>query len=99
MSLDNNEFYVIVGLYPNGKIGEIFIYASKTGSSMRGFAEGFAIMASRDLQNSGGDSIEWLIDTFKDSEFAPSGWTGYTPIPMAKSFLDLIVRWLEMRFL
>ncbi|HEY3417895.1 MAG TPA: vitamin B12-dependent ribonucleotide reductase, partial [Armatimonadota bacterium] len=40
-----------------------------------------------------------LIDKFSHSRFEPSGWTNNREIPMAKSVVDYIFRWLAIKFL
>jgi ribonucleoside-diphosphate reductase alpha chain len=40
-----------------------------------------------------------LVDKFAHSRFEPSGFTGNPEIPIAKSVMDYIFRWLASRFL
>src|SRR5262249_41484759 len=39
-----------------------------------------------------------LCDKFSHTRFEPSGFTGNPEIPIAKSIMDYIFRWLELRF-
>jgi len=39
-----------------------------------------------------------LCDKFAHSRFEPSGFTGNQQIPIAKSIMDYIFRWIELRF-
>jgi ribonucleoside-diphosphate reductase alpha chain len=46
-----HEGYLIVGLYPNGQPGEIFIRMAKEGSTMAGMMESFGLVVSIGLQH------------------------------------------------
>jgi ribonucleoside-diphosphate reductase alpha chain len=90
------EGYVTVGLYEDGTPGELFITMSKEGSTVAGFADGFATAVSLGLQY--GVPLSKMIDKYSHMRFEPSGWTGNQDIPQAKSILDYIFRWLNLRF-
>jgi len=92
-----HEGYVTVGLYDNGKPGELFIVMAKEGSVVSGLMDGFATSVSMALQY--GVPLKVLCDKFTHTRFEPSGFTGNPEIPIAKSILDYIFRWLELRFL
>lgn len=40
-----------------------------------------------------------LCDKFSHTRFEPSGWSGNPKIGYAKSLMDYLFRWLELRFL
>ena len=92
-----HEGYITVGLYPNGKPGEIFINMSKEGSTVSGLMDAFARAISYALQY--GVPLEVLVDKFSHTRFEPSGYTGNQEIPYAKSITDYIFRWLALKFL
>ena len=92
-----HEGYVTVGLYDDGKPGELFIVMAKEGSVVSGLMDGFATSVSMALQY--GVPLKVLCDKFTHTRFEPSGFTGNPEIPIAKSILDYIFRWLELRFL
>jgi ribonucleoside-diphosphate reductase alpha chain len=92
-----HEGYVTVGLYNDGKPGELFIVMAKEGSVVSGLMDGFATSVSMALQY--GVPLKVLCDKFTHTRFEPSGFTGNPEIPIAKSILDYIFRWLELRFL
>ncbi|MBV9849009.1 MAG: HNH endonuclease, partial [Armatimonadetes bacterium] len=97
-SIGGHEGYLTVGLYPeNGQPGEIFIRMSKEGSSISGLMDSFATAISLALQY--GVPLGTLVDKFIHSRFEPSGFTGNKDIPMAKSVMDYIFRYLALRFL
>jgi ribonucleoside-diphosphate reductase alpha chain len=92
-----HEGYVTVGLYDEGNPGELFIVMAKEGSVVSGLMDGFATSVSMALQY--GVPLKVLCDKFTHTRFEPSGFTGNPEIPIAKSILDYIFRWLELRFL
>ncbi len=92
-----HEGYITVGLYPNGQPGEIFIKMAKEGSTVSGLMDSFATAISLSLQH--GVPLKVLCEKFAHSRFEPSGWTGNEQIGFAKSIMDYIFRWLQIRFL
>lgn len=96
-SVGGHEGYVTVGLYEDGSPGEVFIVMSKEGSTISGLMDGLATSVSLALQY--GVPLEVLINKFAHTRFEPSGFTGNRDIPMAKSILDYIFRWLAIKFL
>ncbi|HEX4067106.1 MAG TPA: vitamin B12-dependent ribonucleotide reductase [Acidobacteriaceae bacterium] len=96
-SIAGHEGYITVGLYPNGTPGEIFIRMAKEGSTVSGLMDSFATAASLALQH--GVPLRVLCEKFAHSRFEPSGWTGNEHIGYAKSIMDYIFRWLQLRFL
>ncbi|MGH9586509.1 MAG: vitamin B12-dependent ribonucleotide reductase, partial [Acidobacteriaceae bacterium] len=92
-----HEGYITVGLYPNGQPGEIFIRMAKEGSTVAGLMDSFATAISLALQH--GVPLRVLCEKFAHSRFEPSGWTGNEEIGYAKSVMDYIFRWLQLRFL
>ncbi|MDQ2834893.1 MAG: vitamin B12-dependent ribonucleotide reductase [Acidobacteriota bacterium] len=96
-SLAGHEGYITVGLYPNGQPGEIFIRMAKEGSTVSGLMDSFATAISLALQH--GVPLRVLCEKFAHTRFEPSGWTGNEQIGYAKSIMDYIFRWIQIRFL
>jgi ribonucleoside-diphosphate reductase alpha chain len=96
-SIAGHEGYITVGLYPNGQPGEIFIKMAKEGSTVSGLMDSFATAVSLSLQH--GVPLKVLCEKFAHTRFEPSGWTGNEQIGYAKSIMDYIFRWLQLRFL
>jgi ribonucleoside-diphosphate reductase alpha chain len=96
-SVAGHEGYVTVGMYEDGSPGELFIVMSKEGSTISGLMDGFATAISMALQY--GVPLEVLVNKFAHMRFEPSGFTGDPEIPIAKSILDYIFRWLALKFL
>src|ERR1700722_7454093 len=95
--LAGHEGYITVGLYPNGQPGEIFIRMAKEGSTVSGLMDSFATAVSLALQHGG--PLRVLCEKFAHTRFEPSGWTGNEQIGYAKSIMDYIFRWFQIRFL
>jgi ribonucleoside-diphosphate reductase alpha chain len=96
-SIAGHEGYITVGLYPTGEPGEIFIKMAKEGSTVSGLMDSFATAISLSLQH--GVPLKVLCEKFAHTRFEPSGWTGNEHIGYAKSIMDYIFRWLQLRFL
>ncbi len=92
-----HEGYITVGLYPDGQPGEIFLKMAKEGSTVQGLMDAFATTVSVSLQY--GVPLRDLVNKFAHVRFEPSGFTGNQEIPIAKSLVDYIFRWLGSRFL
>jgi ribonucleoside-diphosphate reductase alpha chain len=93
----DHEGYLTVGFYPNGCPGEIFIRMAKEGSTISGLMDSFATAVSMCLQH--GVPLKLLCEKFAHTRFEPSGWTGSEQIGYAKSIMDYLFRWMQLRFL
>src|SRR5271165_5322291 len=93
----DHEGYITVGLYPNGEPGELFITMAKEGSTVSGLMDSFALAVSIALQH--GVPLKLFCEKFAHTRFEPSGWSGNPDIGYAKSIMDYIFRWLQLRFL
>jgi ribonucleoside-diphosphate reductase alpha chain len=91
-----HEGYLTVGTYPNGKPGEMFISMAKEGSVVSGLMDSFATSVSIMLQY--GVPLKVLINKFSHARFEPSGFTTNSEIPIAKSVMDYIFRWMDLKF-
>ena len=89
--------YITTGLYPDGRLGEVFIMVDKGGSFTRTLLCCWAISVSMMLQH--GIPLKKIVDKFKGVRSDPSGLTGDPNIPIASSIIDYIVRLLELKFL
>lgn len=95
-SIAGHEGYLTVGMYEDGTAGEVFLRMAKAGSVIAGFADGFALMTSLALQY--GVPIEVISKKFAFTRFEPSGFTENPDIPIAKSILDYVARWLSQHY-
>ena len=96
-SVAGHEGYVTVGLFEDGKPGEIFLRMSKEGSTISGLMDSFATAISLTLQY--GVPLEALVNKFTHMRFEPAGFTKNPEIPMAKSLVDYIFKWMGSKFL
>jgi ribonucleoside-diphosphate reductase alpha chain len=92
-----HEGYITVGLYDDGQPGEIFLKMAKEGSTISGLMDTFATTVSVALQY--GVPLKDLVHKFAHVRFEPSGFTSNPEIPIAKSIVDYIFRWMGSRFL
>ena len=91
------EGYLTVGLYEDGQPGELFIKASKEGSTIAGLLDSFAICISLALQY--GVPTESLVRKLGGVRFEPAGVTQNPELPVATSIVDYAMRWLGQKFL
>ena len=96
-AIADHEGYLTVGLYEDGTPGEIFLKMAKEGSTVSGLMDSFATVVSMALQY--GVPLQALCAKFSHARFEPSGFTGNPEIPIAKSIMDYIFRWMASRFL
>jgi ribonucleoside-diphosphate reductase alpha chain len=96
-SIAGHEGYITVGMYEDGRPGEIFLVMAKEGSTISGLMDAFATSISIAFQY--GVPLEALVEKFSHVRFEPSGFTKNPEIPYAKSITDYIFRWLASKFL
>src|SRR5205809_7226906 len=84
-------------MYEDGSPGELFIVMAKEGSVVSGLMDSFATAVSLALQY--GVPLQVLVDKFSHVRFEPSGFTNNPEIPIAKSIVDYIFRWLASQCL
>jgi ribonucleoside-diphosphate reductase alpha chain len=90
------KFYLTPGLYPDGRVGEIFIAAEKAGSFVGGLLDGFAVVVSLALQH--GVPLSQIVHKLMFTRFEPAGFSRDPKVGYSTSVVDLIVRWLAYRF-
>jgi ribonucleoside-diphosphate reductase alpha chain len=96
-SVGGHEGYITVGLYEDGRPGEVFIKMSKEGSTLSGVMDGLALTISIGLQY--GVPLKVFVDKLLNTRFEPSGITANANIRFVSSVLDYIARWLGGRFI
>jgi ribonucleoside-diphosphate reductase alpha chain len=92
-----HEGYITVGLYPDGRPGELFITMAKEGSTIGGLMDAFGTAVSMSLQY--GVPMEDYVRKFSHMRFEPQGHTKNPDIRIAKSLIDYIFRWMGITFL
>ncbi len=96
-SVGGSEGYITVGMYADGRPGEVFIKMSKEGSTLCGVMDGLALTLSIGLQY--GVPLKVLVDKLINTRFEPSGFTENPQIRFASSLLDYVGRWLGGKFI
>src|SRR5205814_5557701 len=91
------EGYVTAGSYPDNGLGEIFLKASKQGSTLSGIMDAFSIAVSVGLQY--GVPLEDYASKFINMKFEPSGMTNDPDIRFASSIVDYVFRRLALEYL
>lgn len=96
VNISGHKIYLTVGLYPDGKPGELFIVMNKQGSFAAGMADSFAKMVSIGMQY--GVPVETIVNQLRHMRFQPMGFTGDSDITNVASITDFIAVWLKKLF-
>ncbi len=96
-SVAGHEGYITAGMYEDRTLGEVFVKMAKQGSVVAGLMDTIGTVVSVALQY--GVPLQVLVDKFSHVRFEPSGFTGNKDIPIAKSIVDYVFRWLAVKFL
>ncbi|MBM3231856.1 vitamin B12-dependent ribonucleotide reductase [Candidatus Pacearchaeota archaeon] len=105
--LADQKGYLTVGLYDDGRPGEIFVTMAKQGSTVRGLIDAWALSSSMNLQY--GVSVNELFGKFRHQKFEPSGFVrngeeqgeldkSRTTIRTASSIVDYISQFMLNTF-
>jgi ribonucleoside-diphosphate reductase alpha chain len=92
-----HDGYVTVGLYPDGRVGEIFFRVTKEGSTVNGLMDSLGLSMSMALQH--GVPLKDLVRKLAHLRFEPAGMTNNPRIRFARSIPDYVARWLALEFL
>src|ERR1700687_2348035 len=95
--IQGHEGYLTVGMCENGQPGELFVTMAKEGSTISGLMDAFATQTSYALQF--GVPLKFMVDKFSHMRFEQSGCTKNQEIPIAKSIVDYIFRWMASHFM
>jgi len=96
-SIGGSKGYLTVGQFDDGAPGEVFIQMAKAGSTINGLMDTIGTLLSMCLQY--GVPLETIVKKFSHIRFEPEGMTRNHDIPMAKSVMDYLSRWLGMEFI
>jgi ribonucleoside-diphosphate reductase alpha chain len=94
------EVYVHTGNYSDGRPGEIFISASKSGSTLQGLLNCLAISLSLGLQYQ--IPLSQIVAKLKHQRFEPQGlveFPGADRVQFCTSIIDAVVTWLERTYI
>jgi ribonucleoside-diphosphate reductase alpha chain len=84
-------------MYEDGTPGEMFVKMSKEGSTLSGVMDTLALSLSMNMQY--GVPLEVLCEKLVGAKFDPAGMTMNKEIPMVKSLMDYMGRWMALKFL
>lgn len=90
------DVYVTVGLYDDGRPGEVFVKIGKQGETLGGFADAVALCMSIGLQH--GVPLAAFTSKLRHLRFQPAGRTADPAQRSATSLLDLVAGWLDRQF-
>jgi ribonucleoside-diphosphate reductase alpha chain len=96
--IGGHGLFVRTGEYEDGTLGEVFVDLSKTGATLRSWANCFAIAVSLGLQH--GVPLEEFVEAFVGVRFDPAGMVqGHPTIRSGTSIVDFIFRELAVNYL
>ena len=84
------EGYFTVSEYDDGRPGELFLKASKQGSTLAGILDAFSISVSVGLQH--GVPLRTLVDKYANMRFEPAGMTDDPELRLSTSIVDYVFR-------
>lgn len=96
-SIQGFEGYLTIGLFEDGRPGEIFMKMAKEGSTLSGMIQAFCRAFSLAVQF--GLPLEDAVARFKGMRFDPMGMTSNPDIPEAQSVIDYVARYIEREFI
>jgi ribonucleoside-diphosphate reductase alpha chain len=104
--ISGHEGYLTIGLYDDGRPGEIFLTMHKVGSTVNGLVDSWATSCSINLQY--GAPVDVLFSKFRHQKFEPSGFVKRdeegeldkkrTPIRTASSIVDYVAQYMLSTF-
>lgn len=90
------KVWAIVGRYPDGRPGELFLSADRVGTTVHGLLDAAAMALSVALQH--GVPLGIVVAKWRSTRFGPAGLTGDPEFPIATSILDVVAQWLGAKF-
>ncbi len=97
VSIGGSQLYLTVGKDPQTQEPkELFIRISKYGATVGGLLDSYATLLSKTLQY--GIPLEAALSHMQDTQFTPSGVTSNTEIPLAKSIMDYVAKWMLQKY-
>jgi ribonucleoside-diphosphate reductase alpha chain len=92
-SIGGHEGYLKLGFHEDGSIGEFFLQMAKTGSTVSGLVDAWAISCSLAMQY--GVPMSKLAEKFQNTKFEPYGITNNADIRFATSIVDYVFKFIE----
>jgi len=95
--INGSKHHLTIGEYDDGTVAEIFLSASKAGSTINGIFNSYSTMVSDSLKR--GMKLEDVVSKQIAHEFEPKGMTDHPYIRFAKSPFDFVFRWIAINYL
>jgi len=95
-TIGGQKHYLMLGMFEDGQLGEIFLTASG-GGTYDALLSNWAIAVSIALQY--GVPLQDFIRQFRYKEFQPNGFTSNKDIPTALSPIDYVAKFLDNYFM
>lgn len=93
----SQTFYLSFGYYPNGRVGEIWLVASKQGTFLRGVLDTLARTVSLHIQRS--TPLEEICKILNELEYPPEGTViGSEIVTYCKSISDWVAQELKAEY-
>jgi ribonucleoside-diphosphate reductase alpha chain len=89
--------YFTVGEYEDGRPGELFLKASKQGSTLAGILDAFSISISLGLQH--GVPLRTFVEKYTNMRFEPAGMTDDPDLRIATSLVDYVFRRMAVDYM
>lgn len=97
VKIGGHKVYLRTSVYPDGRLGELFIDMHKEGAAYRSMMNCFAMAVSIGLQH--GVPLEKYVESFTFTRFEPNGMTDHPNIKTCTSVVDFIFRLVGMEHL
>jgi ribonucleoside-diphosphate reductase alpha chain len=91
------EGYFTVSEYEDGRPGELFLKASKQGSTLAGILDAFSISISLGLQH--GVPLRTYVDKYANMRFEPAGMTDDSDLRLSTSIVDYVFRRIAVDYM
>jgi ribonucleoside-diphosphate reductase alpha chain len=89
--------YFTIGEYDDGRPGELFLKASKQGSTLAGILDAFSISISLGLQH--GVPLRTYVEKYTNMRFEPAGMTDDPDLRIASSLIDYVFRRMAVDYM
>lgn len=90
------KLFITVGMYEDGRPGEVFLQVDEKGTTLSGLCVVAGILLSICLQH--GVGFEKIKEKLMYQEFEPNGMTDNPDIRFVRSLIDYTMKWMEGEF-
>jgi ribonucleoside-diphosphate reductase alpha chain len=94
--IERLHFYLVIGMYGDGRPAELFITVNKGNDTISGFCKVFGILISLCLQS--GVPLDKLYEKLAHQDFEPKGFTENKDIHSCSSVVDYVMKFMHNEF-